>query len=425
MDFLLDPAFVYDVTRDFAEYYQEHPDLPYAFAPYVVSMRLTNWLKASHRTSFDHFTITHIEKLGQLLQRNKEFHLLGNHLLKNIKALIFYHIYFDHEPKTLDSELHLLEKQLLVQVLPDGWHIERTPTYHLVILEDLLDIYNVLPDSVSNTTIAILKDNIRKMLSSTNYWEEEYPLLNDSSYWSAPRLSEIQQYAQTLGFEIQKPTANLAHYPYAGYYTFIRPEFTLWIDAGNLGPEYLTGHAHNDSLSFILYVNSSVLFGDTGACSYQDQDLRNRARTVQSHNTVMIENIEPSEFWGSFRHARKIKLISRDVNDNRLRAAVTYRKRKHERSWEITGNTIIISDTINGNYGNAFFHLAPGHTISLNNRKTKAVINRGSRTVAEVISDNKFRVGESICCHNINDIKKRPMLSVEFIKDTVTEIHIL
>jgi hypothetical protein len=425
MDFLLDSTFDVKTVRDFAEYYENHPDLPYAYAPYAVSMRLINWLKASHHASFDSFIINHIEKLGQFLRRNKEFHLLGNHLLKNIKSLIFYHIYFRHDQKFLNSELRLLEAQLNEQIHPDGWHFERTPTYQLVVLEDLLDIYNILPRSVASNTADILKETIKRMLEATFYWEEEYPLMNDSSYWSAPRPSTIHRYAQSLGFDLHVPQAALAHYPDAGYFAFLRPEFTLWIDAGDLGPGYLAGHAHNDSLSFLLYEHNSVLFGDTGACSYQDPSLRNSARSVKSHNTVMIENIEPSEFWGSFRYARKIKLISREISINKLRAAVSYRNRRHERIWEINNNTITITDEVSGKYATAFFHIAPGLNVSLDTDSKRAIIRRGERIVAEVKSDNKFSVSESICCHNINDIQRRPLLSVEFSKEHCTEICVL
>jgi len=423
MDFFLDPAFDRSTAKTFVEFYEKNTDLPCAFAPYVVSLRLVNWLKASHAHKFDQFTLSHLEKLGRFVKKYKEYDVLGNHLLKNIKALIFYQHYFQLSQEDVLSAQRLLEEQLNEQILPDGWHFERTPTYHLVVLEDLLDLYNILPASSSERMISILEDNITRMLGVTSIWQENYPLFNDSSYSSAPSLMDIHSYAEALGFEVRAQKTELRRFDNAGYYVYFKPGFTLWIDAGDLGPKYLPGHAHNDSLSFIMYVNDEILFTDTGACSYQELSLRNIARSVRSHNTVMIDDTEPSEFWRSFRYAKKVKFHSKDVADSRLRAAITYRNRKHERVWEINDESVNIVDTVDGKEGLAFFHLAEGHKVRLSNSDKTASIEKQGEEVAELKTENRFEVGESLYCPNINDTRKRKVLSVKFSHRNKVEIY--
>ena len=423
MDFLLDPAFDAGRIADFTEFYERHTDLPFAFAPYPVSLRLVNLLKASHHVSYDRLTISHIEKLGQFLEKRKEFHILGNHLLKNIKALVFYHLYFQHDTKELELELRSLLDQLDEQVLPDGWHFERTPTYHLIVLEDLLDIYHVLPRSVLEGATDALEKSITGMLHVCGHWREEYPLFNDSSYGSASSLKEVQRYAKAIGFEVAAPKAEFKAFPNAGYFAYFKPEFTLWIDAGDLGPRYLPGHAHNDSLSFILYLEDGLLFGDTGACSYQDRELRDLTRSVKSHNTVKIDNLEPSEYWGNFRYARKVKLCSREVLNNGLRAEIKYRDKRHERTWEIHPRGIRISDRISDGRGTAYFHMAPGYDVRLEGDGRQAIILKAKKKVAEVHSDHSLEINESLYCPSINDIRKRPMLAAKFSRSNNTEIR--
>ena len=422
MDFLMDPSFDANRSVDFTEFYERHPDSPFAFAPYPVSVRLANWLKASHRMIFDQAVLSHIEKLGRYLERNKEFHLRGNHLLKNMKALLFYYSYFRHDKESLDSEHRSLQDQLIEQILPDGWHFERTPTYHLIVLEDLLDIYNILPSALPVEMNVFLEEKIHKMLQVIHCWSDEYPLFNDSSYGSAPSLAEIRGYAELLGFGAQDPRTDSQGFPDAGYFVYFRPGFTLWIDAGDLGPGYLPAHAHNDSLSFILYVDGEPLFCDTGACSYQDRNLRDIARSVRSHNTVMIEDVEPSQFWGNFRYARKVKLHSREVREDKLCAEVTYCNKSHGRIWEIGEKRIKITDHITGGSGTAFFHLAEGCDVDLNVNRRRAVVTREKKPIAELASDNTLELSESLYCPNIHDIHRRRMLSVRFSSNHSVEI---
>src|SRR5690606_20113336 len=122
--------------------------------PYPVSLRVVNWIKflltapgdgpASARRSENV-----LESLaGQVawLERNMEFQLLANHLLKNAKALLFAGIALEGRDATrwLERGLALLAAEAEEQVLPDGGHFERSPMYHSIVLEDLLDAVNML-----------------------------------------------------------------------------------------------------------------------------------------------------------------------------------------------------------------------------------------------------------------------------------------
>src|SRR5258708_6705710 len=77
------------------------------------------------------------------LRRNLETDVGGNHLIKNLKALIGLAAWFADDA-LLAFALRRLRGQLAVQVLPDGGHYERAPAYHCQVLGDLIDIAGLL-----------------------------------------------------------------------------------------------------------------------------------------------------------------------------------------------------------------------------------------------------------------------------------------
>ena len=79
------------------------------------------------------------------LRQSLEYHLLGNHLFANAKALVFAGLFFEgpEAEAWLAKALRILSVQVPEQVLKDGGHFERSPMYHAIIQEDLLDLINL------------------------------------------------------------------------------------------------------------------------------------------------------------------------------------------------------------------------------------------------------------------------------------------
>ena len=77
------------------------------------------------------------------LRRNLETDVGGNHLIKNLKALVGLAVFFA-DNALLNGSMRRLDQQLAVQVLADGGHYERAPAYHCQVLADLMDIAGLL-----------------------------------------------------------------------------------------------------------------------------------------------------------------------------------------------------------------------------------------------------------------------------------------
>ena len=120
---------------------------------YPTSLRIVNWIKfilfheAYFRSCPDFFSINLSLKVqARILEQKLEFHLLGNHLFANAKALLFAGLYFDDDDaeRWLFLSVDILNKQLAEQVLSDGGHFELSPMYHSIIVADLIDLLTIL-----------------------------------------------------------------------------------------------------------------------------------------------------------------------------------------------------------------------------------------------------------------------------------------
>ena len=111
--------------------------------PYPTSLRIVNWIKWSIILRKNNDILNNSLYIQSIILSKKvEWHINANHLIANAKALIFSGVYIKNEKFVkirVKGEL-ILSGQLDEQILNDGGHFERSPMYHSIILEDLLDI---------------------------------------------------------------------------------------------------------------------------------------------------------------------------------------------------------------------------------------------------------------------------------------------
>ncbi|MFO1266416.1 MAG: heparinase II/III family protein [Rubrivivax sp.] len=113
-------------------------------------MRIVNWIKwflAGEPAQAPWLASLAVQ--ARWLAQRLEWHLLGNHLFANAKALFFAGLFFEgrEADEWLATGARILERELPEQVLDDGGQFERSPMYHALALEDVLDLLNVLRDA--------------------------------------------------------------------------------------------------------------------------------------------------------------------------------------------------------------------------------------------------------------------------------------
>src|SRR6185436_7069489 len=90
----------------------------------------------------------------------------------------------------------------------------------------------------------------------------------------------------------------------SGYVRIQRDPVLVIFDAAPVGPDYLPGHAHADTLSFELSWGDRRVITNSGTSTYSVGPRRAWERSTAAHNTVEIDDENSSEVWGGFRVAR-------------------------------------------------------------------------------------------------------------------------
>ena len=345
--------------------------------PFPIALRGINWVKFLSR---EHIQEKDIDNalLAQydILMDNLEYHLLGNHLLENGFSLLFGAYYFGDE-RLFDKAKEILIAELEEQILPDGAHFELAPMYHQIMLYRVLDCYNLMQQNTTFDDLQ-LKDMLEEKavlmlgwLENMTYENGQVPKFNDTAEGIAPTSSELFAYGVRLGLEAKRVPLRES-----GYRKMKDERYELIVDVGDIGPDYIPGHAHSDTFNFELYVDKEPLIVDTGISTYESNMQRAYERSTAAHNTVMIDGQEQSEVWSSFRVARRAKIIDLTEDDRYVKATHDGYARLgilHTREVKSFSDRLEIKDILDSGIDNfheaiAYLHFAPGLELKLDNK---------------------------------------------------------
>ena len=336
------------------------------FMPFPISLRGINWIKFFSKNKIKDQKINDSLYAQYFkLMDNIEYHILGNHLLENGFSLLFGAYYFQDE-KFYAKAKKILTDELKEQVLQDGAHFELSPMYHQIMLFRVLDCINLIQNNnwKKQELLELFISKAEIMLGWLNtitYENGDIPLLNDSSNNIAPTTKELNEYASILELKTKKSELNDS-----GYRKIKNERYEMIMDIGNIGPDYIPGHAHSDTFNFELYIEEKPFIVDTGLSTYETNARRTLERSTASHNTVEIDGTDQSEVWGGFRVARRAKIIHPKESENYIEATHNGYKRigaLHTRQFITHEDSIVIEDSIDGSgkhQGIAYLHFYPG-----------------------------------------------------------------
>lgn len=338
--------------------------------PYPISLRVMNWIRffVAHSINESKYNNSLWLQL-QLLSKQKEYHLLGNHLLENGFALLFGAYYFN------DISLYKQAKGILVdelneQILADGAHFELSPMYHCLMTYRVLDCFNLVSSNslFNKELLPLLKEKAEKMLAFVNnftFRNGDIPLLNDAANGIAPSPEHLSKYAEMLNLTSTKDLG-LSE---SGYRKLVSENLELFVDAAAVGPTYQPGHAHADTLSFELHLKGKPFIVDTGTSTYEINDSRFHERSTIAHNTVTINDENSSQVWSGHRVAKRSNVtIHKDNSDSIVASHDGYLKRygvRHRRYFMLYADGLTIIDDIQKEVGVAHFHFSPDISFNI------------------------------------------------------------
>ncbi len=326
------------VVEDWIAFAQASPEST-AMEPYPTSLRLMNWCgyffhrhldKLSDAPRFCAMLWQSLHTQAEALCARLEYHLLGNHLFENAAALALLGSRFLGEDAARWRGLgfSLLQRELPEQILPDGMHFERSPMYHLRMTAVVMLLAEHGDDAIRSLAARYLP-SMQDALRVLCHPDGQIALFNDSAFgiYHEPSVLLVSD----TSTHTQKPTPSLAisdaasallasdaatpcttdkvwALEDAGYYGAQTSAGSYVIcDAGLIGPDYLPGHAHGDTFSFELSLRHQRIIVDSGVYDYRENPMRRYMRSTRAHNTVEIEGVDQSAFWGAFRVAERAR----------------------------------------------------------------------------------------------------------------------
>ncbi len=376
----------------------------YGWEPYPNSLRISNVIKAWQaglQLASRHFESLYAQ--ASFLENGLEKHLLGNHYFVNLKALLFAGIIFENKT-WLNLAVNELTSEIPEQILDDGAHFELSPMYHCLILVDMLDMYNLCqayPDNARARLSNLLENYIPKMILFMNLMthnDQGVSFFNDSVDGIAPKKQQIEMYATELGFEIpyfDTTKLQVVDSKASGYMVASNAGSKLIFDAANVGPDYIPGHAHADTLSFELSIGDERVFVNTGTSQYTNTERRLEERRTAAHSTVEVNNICSSQVWSSFRVGKRASVIERNARCEPTVAILNashdgykniFGGPIHKRCLILSDNALYVSDELTeiSQRATARFYLHPNLEVRLQ-KNTLEIIGKHFKMASEFV----------------------------------------
>ena len=348
---------------------------PIILHPYPTSLRINNTAKFISKWDLNEDWL-YYELVSDLkyLSRRLEYHLLANHLLENAFALYIGGL-ITNQGEFIQKGKKLLVRELREQVLNDGMHYERSPMYHLIILERLLDALN-FAKATNDDLESLLESYAVKMTGLAINWKDldRIPIMQDSAYNVALSVLEILKYSKSLlGEKLPSKPNELKD---SGYRNFKSDSFSLFANVGSIGPFYQPGHAHADELNFELFYEGSPIIVDTGVSTYEKNERRQLERSTNSHNCIVLGR-NSSDVWSGFRVGKRAVVKIGLDDDQKLTAShdgfgtLVSRTFDSSEAGQITlTDSLVYQSFSKGFYGKGYLHLHPDVGIKQVNEAT-------------------------------------------------------
>lgn len=327
---------------------------PFTWNAFAIATRISWWVRAlrmlgdstltKHREFADRVCQSLCQQ-AEYLFRHVEWDLRGNHVMRDTVGLAWAGRLFEGQEaeRWMAKATRIGVDQAGEQVLPDGGHFERSPMYHVHVMEDVLSLAILLRDPVAQRAMRETWRRMAEYLAWVRRPDGLVPLFNDGAHFAVCSPNRMLRLGETIGVGVDTREGDGPHLCEAPFRPFRQigsvplslprggrffadsglaiwhgSPWTMHCDVGPVGPDYQPGHAHADNLTFECCYHGEPLIVDPGTYAYDNDDRRKYDRATRSHNTVGIDEMDSSEVWHIFRVGRRAKPVDVQVqSDNR------------------------------------------------------------------------------------------------------------
>jgi uncharacterized heparinase superfamily protein len=269
--------------------------------------------------------------------------------------------------------LRLLERELPVQILPDGGHRTRSPSVQLQVLRDLVDMRAVL--RAANVEVPGILDRaierMAPMLRFFRHGDRRLALFNNSVEEDGVIVDLALTRSETRG---HAP----AQAPHSGFQRLQAAQSLVLVDTGKPPPHGFDGEAHAGTLSFELSQGRERIVVNCGGYRGAKSTWQRVARASAAHSVLVVSDTNAVEIAadGALGRAPSLVRFERAEEGGHQWIAAThdgYRSRfgliySRELYLAADGDDLRGEDKLTGRAGAVFtvrFHLHPAVEASL------------------------------------------------------------
>ncbi|MFA5147175.1 MAG: heparinase II/III-family protein [Candidatus Omnitrophota bacterium] len=352
-----------------------------------------------------------IMEMGRFLLARLEFKgtLTNNHILNDARALyILGAISGWREGADMGRRIFIEETPRMIT--QSGFLREGSSSYHVLLLRTYLEVLWAAGRSGDDEFAERLRPTAEAMIRAAWFFivdensqrSEDLPLIGDVSPDFPPRWLEkiclsrpaLRMYAPAVqkadlatGWNgLWQADAEWAHpvrsaepeegariFHDSGWFRIGSGDIVLLSYVCPYGTLPAFSHLHNDLLSFVLYWKGRKVFTDAGRFSYKDEPLGLYGKSAASHNTYMVDGLEPypvprTIYPAGYKNARSDVEYRREGDENILKMSHTGFCRIDpsivaSREFRLTDKALVIKDSVRGSgihTVTTFFHIADG-----------------------------------------------------------------
>jgi uncharacterized heparinase superfamily protein len=277
-------------------------------------------------------------------------------------------------------------RELPLQVLPDGGHVERSPAVQLAVLRDLVDVRTALRSAhiVVPDALQMAIDRMAPMLRLFRHGDGRLAQFNDTS-------EEYGALADLLLTRAEVRARPPVSAPHSGFQRLQCGKTVVIADTGAPPPPGLDRHAHAGTLSFEMSVGRERLIVNCGAYRGASPDWRRAARNTAAHSTLIVADtnsavinddftlgLRPSVTQTERAEAEGSQFIAAAHDGYAAQFGLTHARQLFLAA---DGDDLRGEDSLTGKAGEVFairFHLHPTVQVSLIQDSTAALLRLGS-----------------------------------------------
>src|SRR6266851_471036 len=224
------------------------------------------------------------------LARTASWEVAGAGRVRALKGLVAGMSVLGSPEPRLARTLKTLERELSVQILPDGGHLSRSPSLQLQVLQDLIDTRAVLRAAQIEVPGA-LKESIERMAPMLRFFrhgDRRLALFNDSLEEDGVLIDLVLTRSETKG----RPPSQAAN---TGFDRLQAARSLVIVDTGRSPPRGFDETAHAGALSFEMSHERERIIVNCGAYRGPKSSWSRVGRASAAHSVLVVADTNSVE----------------------------------------------------------------------------------------------------------------------------------